>query len=230
MKKTLIIMLLLAVQTIALQAQEKVIAFSFDDGPNTTTTVHMLDVLKKHGVKASFFVIGKNINAESAEVMKRAHREGHDIENHSLTHSHMATLTADSIRAEIAATSALVEQYVGERPQFFRPPYINVSQTMYDNIQLGFISGASSEDWLPEVTVDMRVERIVNAARDGMLYLLHDFEGNEQTVEAIDRAIPILKERGFRFVTVRQMFREKGITPERNLIYTDVRKPVHLIQ
>ena len=50
-------------------AQEKLVALSFDDGPNTTTTVHMLDVLKKHQVKASFFVIGKNITQESAKVM-----------------------------------------------------------------------------------------------------------------------------------------------------------------
>ena len=51
------------------QAQEKLVALSFDDAPNTTTTVHMLDVLKKHQVKASFFVIGKNITQESAKVM-----------------------------------------------------------------------------------------------------------------------------------------------------------------
>ena len=51
----------MAIQTMTLLAQEKLVALSFDDGPNTTTTVHMLDVLKKHGVKASFFVIGNNI-------------------------------------------------------------------------------------------------------------------------------------------------------------------------
>ena len=62
-------------------AQEKLVALSFGDGPNTTTTVHMLDVLKKHQVKASFFVIGKNITQESAKVMIRAQNEGHDIEN-----------------------------------------------------------------------------------------------------------------------------------------------------
>jgi hypothetical protein len=62
-------------------AQEKLVALSFDDGPTTTTTVHMLDVLKKHQVKASFFVIGKNITQESAKVMIRAQNEGHDIEN-----------------------------------------------------------------------------------------------------------------------------------------------------
>lgn len=108
----------------------------------------MLDVLKKHQVKASFFVIGKNITQESAKVMIRAQKEGHDIENHSLTHSSMSQLSADSIRYEVKTTSSLVKKYVGKSPVFFRPPYINVNQTMYDNICLGFICGEGCEDWI----------------------------------------------------------------------------------
>lgn len=108
----------------------------------------MLDVLKKHQVKASFFVIGKNITQESAKVMIRAQKEGHDIENHSLTHSLMSQLSADSIRYEVKTTSSLVKKYAGKSPVFFRPPYINVNQTMYDNVCLGFICGEGCEDWV----------------------------------------------------------------------------------
>lgn len=67
--KKLSFLLFLTLQMGMAQAQEKLVALSFDDAPNTTTTVHMLDVLKKHQVKASFFVIGKNITQESAKVM-----------------------------------------------------------------------------------------------------------------------------------------------------------------
>lgn len=67
--KKLSFLLFLTLQMGMAQAQEKLVALSFDDGPTTTTTVHMLDVLKKHQVKASFFVIGKNITQESAKVM-----------------------------------------------------------------------------------------------------------------------------------------------------------------
>ncbi len=228
--KKLTILLLIAAQSFVAQAQEKLIALSFDDGPNTTTTSHMLDVLKKHDVKASFFVIGKNITEESAKVMKRAHNEGHDIENHSLTHSAMSQLSPDSIRKEVAATSAKVKRYVGKAPRFFRPPYINVDQKMYDNIKLCFICGEGCEDWLDSISVDERVRRITASAKDGRIYLLHDFEGNEQTVKAVDRVIPILKEQGFRFVTVPELFRLKGIKPQRNVIYTDVTKPEHIIR
>ncbi len=228
--KKLAILLLIAAQSFVVQAQEKLIALSFDDGPNTTTTVHMLDVLKKHGVKASFFVIGKNITEESAKSMIRAYQEGHDIENHSLTHSAMSQLTPDSIRSEVAATSALVKRYVGKAPRFFRPPYINVDQKMYDNIKLGFICGEGCEDWVDSITVDERVRRITASAKDGLIFLLHDYEGNEQTVAAVDRVIPILKKKGFRFVTVPELFKLKGVKPKRNVIYSDVMKPEYIIR
>ncbi len=228
--KKIALLFAIAIQTMLSQAQEKLVALSFDDGPNNTTTVHMLDVLKKHDVKASFFVIGNNITDESAKVMKRAHDEGHDIENHSLTHSAMSQLTADSIQKEIAATSALVERFAGETPVFFRPPYINVNQTMYDAVSLGFICGLGCEDWEEKVTEDMRVERIVAGAKDGRIFLLHDFAGNEATVGAVDKVIPILKAQGYRFVTVRELFAAKGVKTQRNVIYTDVEAPTHLIQ
>lgn len=203
-------------------AQNKIVALSFDDGPNTETTVKMLDVLKKHNVRASFFVIGKNINEESAVIMQRAHNEGHDIENHSKTHCAMPTLTADSIKAEIEYTSSLVEKYVGERPQFFRPPYIAVDRKMFDAIDLPFICGEGSDDWISEVSADQRYEKMLASARDGLIYLLHDFVGNDNTVEAVDRIIPILKERGYEFVTVRELFRRKNVKPLGGVLYTDI--------
>ena len=228
--KKLSFLLFLSLQIGMAQAQEKLVALSFDDGPNTTTTVHMLDVLKTHQVKASFFVIGKNITQESAKVMIRAQKEGHDIENHSLTHSPMSQLSADSIRYEVKTTSSLVKKYVGKSPVFFRPPYINVNQAMYDNISLGFICGEGCEDWVSSVSADERVRRMNQSVKDGLIFLLHDFEGNEATVEAVDLIIPILKQRGYRFVTVRELFKKKGIKPQKNLIYTDVAHPSHLIK
>jgi len=222
MKKSILLLssLLAAMFTFG---QEKLVALSFDDGPNTTTTVHMLDVLKKHGVQASFFVIGTQINDESARIMQRAHQEGHDIENHSWTHSAMPQLTTDSMKREIELTTELIVKYVGEQPEFFRPPYIAVSDEMYNAIALPFICGeGSTEDWVPTVTADQRYERMMAAARDGLIFLLHDMEGNEATVEAVDRLIPALLAKGYRFVTVRELFREKGKTPEKGIVYTNV--------
>lgn len=200
----------------------KLIALSFDDGPNTTTTVQMLDMLEKHGIKGSFYVIGKNINDSSAVVMKRAFNMGCDIQNHSFTHRAINTLTVEEIKEEIAKTSALIVEYIGIEPTFFRPPYIAYNQMMFDNIDLTFISGIGIEDWEPSVTAEERAKRMLDIAADGVIYLLHDFVGNDATVQALDIAIPQLKAQGYQFVTVPELFKAKNITPERNKIYSNV--------
>ena len=106
-----------------MNTEAKVVYLTFDDGPNVTTTVKMLDMLEKHGVTASFFVNGMHINEESAKVMKRAYDMGCDIENHSYSHLAMSGLSEEELIKEIESTSALIEKYTGEAPQFFRPPY-----------------------------------------------------------------------------------------------------------
>lgn len=220
--KKIVCLSVLMIMCTSLFAQKKLVALSFDDGPNTQTTVRMLDVLKKHGVKASFFVIGNNIKGDSAAVMQRAHNEGHDIENHSLTHTAMNSLSADSMTVEIETTSQLIEKYVGERPQFFRPPYIAVNQTMFDTIELPFICGDGCNDWEASVSADDRYNKMLSFARDGLIFLLHDMVGNESTVEAVDRIIPELKKQGYEFVTVRELFKQKEITPSRGYLYSDI--------
>ena len=200
----------------------KYIALSFDDGPNLTTESKMLDVLAKHKVPATFFVIGNNITEKSAKNMKRARKLGCEIENHSLTHSMMSQMDEEQVKAEIEATSGMIEKITGRRPKFFRPPYINVKPEMYDWIDLTFICGKGCEDWVAEVGKETRREGILANAEPGAIYLLHDFEGNEATVEALDEAIPVLKEQGYVFVTVAQLFERLKCTPDSHTMYTVV--------
>lgn len=203
---------------------EKLIALSFDDGPNLVTTPKVLDVLEENGISASFFLIGNNINDESSAMIKRAQELGCDIENHSLTHSQMSTLTEEEIKAEIETTSALIRQYAGTDPEFFRPPYINHNELMHQCIDLTFICGQGCNDWEADVTAEFRANSVIEHAEDGQIVLLHDFEGNDNTVEALKTIIPELKARGFRFVTVPELFKEKGIElePNNGKIYTNV--------
>ncbi len=95
----------------------KYLALSFDDGPNLTTESKMLDILAKHDVPATFFVIGNNINEESARNIRRALELGCEIGNHSLTHSMMSQMDEAQVKAEIEATSGLIEQITGQRPK-----------------------------------------------------------------------------------------------------------------
>lgn len=202
---------------------EKIIALTFDDGPNTVTTPQILDIIEKHGVPASFFVCGDNITDESAEVMKRAAELGCEIQNHSRTHSDMTGMSPEEIRAEIEFTSDKIEMAVGVRPRFFRPPYIAVNGKMHEAVDLTFICGLGAEDWLDEVSAEERYRRIIAQAEDGLVILLHDMTGNSKTVEAVDMIVPELKRHGYVFVTVSQLFEMKRVVPKRGEMYTIVK-------
>ena len=205
---------------------QPIIALTFDDGPNTVITPQVLDILKENDAVGTFFLIAQNITPESAEVVRRAVAQGCDIENHSLTHGFMDKMSAEEIRAEVKACTDQIVAITGRAPQFFRPPFIAVNQTMYDNIDLTFICGAGCEDWVPTVTAEQRAERVLAGAEDGQIVLLHDMQWNINTVEALKTIIPELKKRGFRFVTCAQLFAEKGITPVHGRLYSNVLQTV----
>ena len=198
------------------------IALTFDDGPNTVITPQVLDILEEHGAVGTFFLIAQNINPESAEMVRRAVAMGCDIENHSVTHSFMDEMTPEQIREEVKTCSEKITAITGRAPEFFRPPFIRVSQEMYDNIELTFICGAGCEDWVPEVSVRDRIDRVLANAEDGQIVLLHDMEWNVNTVEALKTIVPELKKRGYRFVTCAQLFAEAGVTPVHGRLYSNV--------
>lgn len=200
----------------------KYIALTFDDGPNATTTNEVIDKLEKYGIVASFFLVGNNINDESAKAVKRAYDLGCEIDNHSRTHSNMTELSAEEIKAEYDYTDGKVYEITGEHTKFFRPPYIAVHQIMFDNIDAPFIAGIGANDWEDRVTAEMRARMILKQAKDGDIILLHDAEGNSMTVEALDTIIPELQKQGYKFVTVTELFKAKGITPDMEKVYTNV--------
>mgnify|MGYP000276029701 FL=1 len=200
----------------------KYIALTFDDGPNSTTTNEVIDKLEKYGIVASFFLIGNNIDDESAKAVKRAYDLGCEIDNHSRTHSNMTELSAEEIKAEYDYTDGKVYEITGEHTKFFRPPYIAVHQIVFDNIDVPFIAGIGANDWEDRVTAEMRARMILKQAKDGDIILLHDAEGNSMTVEALDTIIPELQKQGYKFVTVTELFRAKGIKPDMEKVYTNV--------
>ena len=198
------------------------VALTFDDGPSVGTTDKVLDVLKENDIVASFFLIGQKITEESAYLVKRAHDMGCTMENHSKTHPGMTGLSDEEILEEISYTTNKIEEITGEKPAFFRPPYIDYDQRLFDLVDLGFICGYGCEDWLPEVSTEERTRRILEQAHPGFIILVHDMEGNTQTIEAIKKIIPALKEQGYEFVTIRDLFAKSGKVPERNTLYMEV--------
>ncbi len=202
--------------------EKKYACLTFDDGPTIGITDQILDLLEQYNILASFFIIADYVNDDNKYLMKRAYDMGCTLENHSKTHSVMPELSAEQIEYEIKYTSDLVEEIVGERPKFFRPPFIAYDQKMYDHIELPFICGYGCEDWVPEVTAQERYEKIMESANPGYMILVHDMENNQNTVDALKRAIPELIQQGYEFVTVRELFEKCGVTPQRNVTYMGV--------
>ncbi|MDE5854865.1 MAG: polysaccharide deacetylase family protein [Ruminococcus sp.] len=204
--------------------ETKLIALTFDDGPNTTTTNDVLDILEEYNAKASFFLIGNNINAESAESVKRAYDMGMEIDNHSKTHSNMSKMSSEEVRAEISYVDDKVKEITGETTKFFRPPFIDVSESLYDAVDIPFICGIDCQDYMENVTAQERADYILNGAKDGVIVLLHDAAGNQQTVDALKIVMPQLVEQGYEFVTLTELFEHQRETPKDNILYSNVAK------
>jgi len=200
-------------------SEKKYAALTFDDGPAIGITDQILDLLEEYGIKASFFIIGDNVSEENKYLMKRAHDMGCTLENHSKTHCVMTELTGEEIEEEIQYTSDLIESIVGERPQFFRPPFIAYDQKMYDHIQLPFICAYGCDDWIPEVSASKRADMIIESAKPGYMVLVHDMQGNQNTVDALKIAIPELIAKGYEFVNIRDLFTLSNVTPQRFVTY-----------
>lgn len=191
---------------------KKIVALTFDDGPSNITS-KVLDILEKERITASFFLIGNNISDSSEPIIKRQIGMGCEICNHSLTHSDMTTLSASEIVNEIEVTSSKIEKITGKKPCFFRPPFISVDDKMYQNIKLPFICGIDSKDWDSEVSSEERIHNILSSVRDGAIILMHDFTDNDKTVNALPKLIFELKNQGYEFVTISELFIIKNVDP-----------------
>ncbi len=198
----------------------KLVALTFDDGPNNTTTTQVLDKLEKYDVVATFFLIGQNISKDLKPVMERQLELGCELANHSWSHgNNMTSMTPAQLKKEISDTNKAIKDLVGVTPKFFRPPYISYNNTMFDNIKLTFINGINGSDWEGNKSPEDRYLAILRQMKDGTIILMHDFPGNDKTVEALDLLIPELQRQGYVFVTLSQLFEYKG---------ADLKKPYTL--
>jgi len=205
------------------RAEEKVIALTFDDGPAAATTPQVLDTLEKYGIQATFFVIGSHIDDTTSAIVSRALEMGCEIANHTYTHPHLAELSDRDVVSEISLASDVIENISGSRPKFFRFPYSSYNDhILNDLLDLTCIHGMDSKDWDPNASCAERIDNVLSAADDGRIILLHDYEGNDDTVKAIGTIIPELLQRGYRFVTLSELFRIKckSIDPDDKTIYS----------
>lgn len=199
------------------QRTDKVVALTFDDGPDPVYTPQILDIMKSKHVPGSFFVVG-SMAAKHPQLLKRLYNEGHDIGNHTFTHVNSAEISDDYLALELNATQRLFESELGIRTAIFRAPYSgdnepetsDEARSLALGASLGYMSvgmNIDPHDWmrpLPDQIVKHVVEDVTHGV--GNIVLLHDAGGNRSaTVKALPRIIDELTSRGYRFVTVHDL-------------------------
>jgi peptidoglycan-N-acetylglucosamine deacetylase len=182
------------------------IAMTFDDGPSPETPPRLLDILKQRNIKATFFMIGQNAQANPA-IVKRILAEGHEIGNHSWTHPQLSKLSDDRVTEEITKTQTAIKDACGYTPVLLRPPYgaITARQKEWIEKQFGLsviIWSVDPFDW-KRPGASVIEQRILAGARPGAIILSHDI--HKQTVDAMPATLDALAAKGLKFVTVSQL-------------------------
>lgn len=181
------------------------VALTFDDGPHEICTPRLLDGLKERGVKASFFLIGQNIDGKE-EIVLRMQREGHLIGNHSQSHMQ---LTAESIReasGQIGATNRKIQKITGVMPEYLRPPYGSWSEKLESAVPMTVaLWNLDPLDWKLQ-DKDAVVRYVVEHVENGSIILLHDVY--ETSVEAALEIVDTLSRKGYEFVTIDELLIE----------------------
>jgi peptidoglycan-N-acetylglucosamine deacetylase len=182
------------------QSTTGIVRLTFDDGPVRPNTGKVLDVLHDRGVKATFFVIGRQARWYPG-LVRRAYRDGYSVQNHTYTHPYLISLTNAGIERELRATNRAITAAGAPRPHRFRPPYgatnarvrsvgtsLGLTQTLWS---------VDPRDWA-DPPASVVCSRVVSNVRPGSIVLLHDGTG-ANTARALPCIIRELKERGYGF-------------------------------
>lgn len=186
---------------------ERVVALTFDDGPNSGNTEKLLALFEAEGVKATFFMIGEHVR-KNPEIGKQVLAAGHEVGNHSMTHANLPKLeSVELVRAEIAENQVLIAEQLGVTPVVFRAPYGAHDDKVWavlDELELpSFMTRLQSSDWMEESTVEQILEESTTGIEPGDILLFHDWQS--KSLEAMPEIIARLKAQGFRFVTVSEL-------------------------
>ncbi len=192
---------------VKLPGKEKVIALTFDDGPNPPYTQQILSILKKNNIKATFFLVGENVK-DYPLLARQEVAEGHAIANHTWSHSYRH-FSLDGATHEIDDTAALIDQTTGVKTSIFRPPggFLHNGPADVAKSEKYFIAmwSADANDW-KRPGVPTLVNNLLREVSPGGMALMHDGGGDRsQTVKALPQIISTLRNRGYKFLTVPEL-------------------------
>lgn len=189
------------------EGEDRKIALTFDDGPNASWTPMLLDGLKERNIKATFFLIGENIEArDNSQIVKRIYEEGHLIGNHTYHHVEIAKVDNQTALDEINQTNEVISRITGCEVEYMRPPFGEWQKSLEQEISLiPVLWTVDPLDWTTANT-DEIVNKVVTEIKENDIILLHDCY--ESSVKAALRIVDLLGAEGFRFVTVDELILE----------------------
>ena len=182
------------------------IAMTFDDGPHPKNTPRLLDMLRERNIKATFYVIGRNVDLYP-NVLRRTVSEGHEIGNHTYTHPILSKLGDSTVREELTKCRDAVARAAGVKPRTLRPPYGALLQRqrewIHNELEYPTIMWSVDPlDWKRPGT-SVVTSRILSNTTPGAIVLAHDLHAS--TVDAMPATLDGLLRKGFKFVTVSQL-------------------------
>lgn len=194
------------------KGDKKIVALTFDDGPDKTITPKIIDVLHKYNAKGTFFFQGDRIH-NNESVVKKAFKYGNQIGGHSFSHTMFTKESKKQILREITKTNNLINSCIGKNPVFFRPPYGDIDETtlnyLGDNSN-AIIWSLDTFDWVKGISAAEIAKFVVDSIEPEDIILMHSNNGKEQTLKALPLIIKGLKEKGYEFVTVSEMLEKNA--------------------
>lgn len=192
------------------KTSEKVVALTFDDGPDEPYTEQILQVLDKYGVKATFFVLGGNAKAYP-QLIKQMMIKGHELGNHTMHHDKMRDKSVEKMANDIQSVDTILRNLGYEKPIPFRAPFGMTSDNLKAALQQlnkeHVLFMFLPQDWT-KISADQIYNNVMKELRPGLIITLHDGgKRRENTVKATERLITHLQQQGYRFVTVSELLK-----------------------
>ncbi len=186
------------------ETEKKQIALTFDAAWENSDTDRLIDILGAHQAKTTFFVTGEWVDKYPQDV-KKLYQAGHDIQNHSDKHPHVAKISADKLKSDTLSCDDKVEKLIGKRPTLYRAPYgeyDNEMMTVFESELKHFVIqwDVDSLDWQSKATVDSIYQRVTTKVKNGSIVLFHT--DVTHTPEALPKILKELKAQGYEFVLV----------------------------
>ncbi|TKG96970.1 hypothetical protein EYV94_00660 [Puteibacter caeruleilacunae] len=191
---------------------QKVVAFTFDDGPSPETTIQILDLFEKVNGKATFFNIGDKL-AKHPEISKEVIARGHEIGNHSMSHDRMYTYTdGKKVGGEINGFQVLSGKLLDYQPKLFRAPFLKTNALMQDEINALRLKYIEASVFAKDAKAHVAVEEVVSniKVKSGDIVLCHE---RKHTIDALKIILPKLKAEGFKFITVSDLLATCKVIP-----------------